>query len=173
MGLYKYLIEDTKMLQYIPLYKISQDHVELFFSAVRAKGGYNNNPNAIQFRAAYKKLLVIAEIRDGGVANCIPLEQVNILNCSSTNPILAINDLSDRRSFLEIPEDHSDLYDAYMKCIMNKEIDDYTDRVLEYISGFVCKKLMRTLKCDICVSLLIGEPDSSSLIYVKSRGGLK
>lgn len=57
-----------------------------------------------------------------------------------------------------------------MECIMNKEIDDYTDRILEYISGFVCKKLMRTLKCDICVSLLIGEPDSNSLIYVNTRG---
>ena len=35
-------------------YKMSQDHLELFFGAVRAAGGWNNNPTALQFRSAYK-----------------------------------------------------------------------------------------------------------------------
>lgn len=58
--LYKYLIDGTKLLQYLPLYKVSQDHLELFFSAIRARGGFNNNPNAVQFRAAFKRLLIRA-----------------------------------------------------------------------------------------------------------------
>ena len=43
-------------------YKHSQDHIELFFSAVRAKGGFNNNPTALPFQeAAYKRLLTLLE----------------------------------------------------------------------------------------------------------------
>ena len=37
-------------------YKMSQDHLELFFAAVRACGRWNNNPTASQFTAAYKRL---------------------------------------------------------------------------------------------------------------------
>lgn len=92
LTLYNYLVEDSKILKYIPLYKVSQDHIELFFSAVRARGGFNNNPNAVQFRAAYKKLLVRAEIRDDGIGNCTPLEQITILTCSSKNPITSLNE---------------------------------------------------------------------------------
>lgn len=39
---------------------MSQDHVEIFFAAVRDKGGYNNNPFTKQekFSYAYKRLLL-------------------------------------------------------------------------------------------------------------------
>ena len=39
-------------MTYLLTYKFSQDHIELFFSAVRGRGGFNNNPTAIQFKAA-------------------------------------------------------------------------------------------------------------------------
>ena len=45
-------------------YKLSQDHLELFFSAVRAAGGFNN-PTAQQFMAAYKRLLLRSTIKGG------------------------------------------------------------------------------------------------------------
>ena len=34
---------------YLLTYKLSQDHLETFFSAVRSKGGYSNNPTCYQF----------------------------------------------------------------------------------------------------------------------------
>lgn len=49
LALYEEMVENTHMLKYVPLYKISQDHLELFFSSIRARGGFNNNPNAINF----------------------------------------------------------------------------------------------------------------------------
>ena len=45
-------------LTYLLGYKFSQDHLELFFSAVRSLGGFNNNPTARQFKAAYRRLLM-------------------------------------------------------------------------------------------------------------------
>lgn len=53
--LYENLI--LNRLQFIPSYKINQDHVELFFGAIRSHQGHNNNPTARQFKAAYIKLL--------------------------------------------------------------------------------------------------------------------
>jgi hypothetical protein len=47
-------VEEKKMLLYVPAYKVSLDHLELFFSSIRSAGGWNNNPTARQFTAAYK-----------------------------------------------------------------------------------------------------------------------
>lgn len=38
-------------------YKFSQDHLELFFSSVRCRNGWNNNPNCLQFKWTLRKLL--------------------------------------------------------------------------------------------------------------------
>lgn len=76
------------------------------------------------------KDLVRAEIRDGGVGNCIPLQQVNILTCSSRNPVQTLNDLTDRNQFIEIPEDHSDLYDSYVE-LLTQETNAYNHNVIE------------------------------------------
>lgn len=40
--------------KYLLTYKLSQDHLEVFFSALRSRGGFNNNPSAYQFRNAYR-----------------------------------------------------------------------------------------------------------------------
>ncbi|KAF0759377.1 THAP-type domain-containing protein [Aphis craccivora] len=55
-----------------PGYKLSQDHLEVFFSAMRSRGGYNNNSNAIQFRTAYIRLLVRHEIKESEFGSCSP-----------------------------------------------------------------------------------------------------
>lgn len=34
-------------LQYLLTYKLSQDYIETFFSGIRSRGGFNNNPNAL------------------------------------------------------------------------------------------------------------------------------
>jgi hypothetical protein len=50
-------------LNCLPTYKCSQDHLEVLFSSIRAQGG----STCRQFRCAYKKLLVHADIKDGGI----------------------------------------------------------------------------------------------------------
>ena len=50
------------LLRYLLTYKLSQDHIELFFAAVRSSYVCNNNPTALQFRSAYKRMLVRHEI---------------------------------------------------------------------------------------------------------------
>ncbi|KYN18409.1 hypothetical protein ALC57_09284, partial [Trachymyrmex cornetzi] len=57
----KSLFQDHN-IKYLMTYKLSQDHVETFFSAIRSRGGFNTNPTANQFIAAYKRLLVHADV---------------------------------------------------------------------------------------------------------------
>lgn len=45
---------ETGYLHYILSYKLSQDHLETLFSCFRSMGGFNNNPNCVQFSASFK-----------------------------------------------------------------------------------------------------------------------
>ncbi|CAH2088930.1 unnamed protein product [Euphydryas editha] len=143
-----------------------------FFSSIRSRGGYNNNPNPVQFKAAYKRLLIRAEIRDHGIGNCIPLEQISILNCPSTDePVKTIDKLTHRHILIE--EDDSTLYEEYLDHL-ELSLSEYTEQVLQYIAGFIARKLTRCLKCDQCVELLHGSKKQrlQSIIEKKSKGGL-
>ncbi|KAL4126994.1 hypothetical protein QTP88_011192 [Uroleucon formosanum] len=62
-----------------------QDHIEMLFSAIRAKGGFNNNPTVSQFEAAYKSIIVHSEIKSSSSANCMALDDTTILTVSSSN----------------------------------------------------------------------------------------
>lgn len=76
-ALAKDLIENN-IVEYFLSYKLSQDHVEMFFSLIRRMNGHNNNPTNIQYKSAYKKLL---------------LNKLNVLLSSSANCSLLDNTL--------------------------------------------------------------------------------
>lgn len=61
-------------IPFLITYKLSQDHLETFFSAVRSRGGYNDNPTCRQFQAAYKRLLVHNTIVGSMHGNCSILD---------------------------------------------------------------------------------------------------
>ena len=79
-GFFHDLVEqDQAPLKYFLTYKLSQDHIELFFGAVRSAGGFKNNPTAQQFTAAYKRLLLRSSI-GGGKGNCPRQDPTQILH---------------------------------------------------------------------------------------------
>lgn len=80
-----------KGLKYLLTYKINQDHLETFFSALRSRGGFNNNPNAKQFESSYKRLLVRHEIEASERGNCL-IDDVQILYALSANKSNIISD---------------------------------------------------------------------------------
>ena len=45
-------------VRYLLIYKLSKDHLELLFGAVRSAGGFNNNQSDIQFAASHRRLLM-------------------------------------------------------------------------------------------------------------------
>lgn len=176
LNLYNELVIQKNVLLYLPLYKISQDHLELFFSSIRSKGGWNNNPTTQQFTAAYKRLLVRAETRADGIGNCIPLDDIPILVGSSklTRSELNVNDNrydsvqgQESLTLQSIWSDH--------EYIMNSNIiSECSQQIVVYIAGFVVFKLQKTIKCEQCIVALQGNKENflNSLISKKNRGGL-
>lgn len=178
--IYEEIVAQEKLLIYFPAYKISQDHLELFFSSIRSRGGWNNNPSCRQFTASYKRLIVRAEIREGGLGNCIPLEDIPILvgSSRSENPEANINkSLSHSLVTEEHSEENHSLESTWKdhQYIMNpKIINQYSTEVIIYIAGFVTRQLQKSIKCEHCVAALTGVKNDflNSLILKKSRGGL-
>jgi len=74
-----------QILKYVLAYKFSQDHLEIFFSAVRSRGGHNYNPTARQFESAYKCLLIHCEVTGSQTANCLDQSPISILTISSSH----------------------------------------------------------------------------------------
>jgi len=54
-----------------------------FSCAVRARGGWNNNPTARQYKAAYKRLLLHQNVKNVVPGNCFPQESFEVLTVSS------------------------------------------------------------------------------------------
>ena len=71
--------KESAPLKYLLTYKLSQDHLELFFGAVHAAGGFNNNPKTQQFTAAYKRLHLRSHI-EGENGNCEKRDPIEILS---------------------------------------------------------------------------------------------
>ena len=52
------LTKENGVMSYILTYRFSQDMLEMFFSKVRSRNGWNNNPNAVQLKYALRSLLL-------------------------------------------------------------------------------------------------------------------
>jgi hypothetical protein len=56
--------------------------------------------------------------------------------------------------------------------LLNFAFSSYFTDVVEYISGFVVRKVQKLLDCKICPSVLTNNDSSSALINIKNKGGL-
>lgn len=169
-----------KYLMHIPVYNASQDHVEMFFHCVRSRLGCNNNPTTVQFRAAYKRLIVQNEIKASSNGNCLPLEEVEILKCSSANPLAKLN--SSVREAGE--EDLKIKFDAneveyldereYLLGQDSSKLSEGAKEITVYVAGFVVRTILKRLKCAECSESLVQDRRflMNTLLAKKNRGGL-
>jgi hypothetical protein len=170
--------------EYLLSYKLSQDHLETLFSVVRSCGGFNNNPNALQFRSAYKRLLVRHGIEASVRGNCQP-NDVPILTVPSTSAVHA-TDVPVLEGVGEYDFLHEYLYyedDMQVQHEFDAPDDDDTgetgnisDNITAYIGGFIVHCLQDKFKC--CKEILIEQDENmrnhprNDLIRLKSRGRL-
>lgn len=68
--IYEEYVEDQKLLEQIPTFAFSQDHVELLFCKIRSHHGFNDNPTSLQFLGAFRKILVNIKIMCSEKGNC-------------------------------------------------------------------------------------------------------
>ncbi|CAH1981929.1 unnamed protein product [Acanthoscelides obtectus] len=173
-GLYNAYILENK-LKFILTNKLSQDHLELFFGAIRGKGGYNNNPSARHFEAAYKRLLVHTEITGPSSGNISDGNSVTILSCGSGREITATDsgdDLTDSKQYLDFEQDVKNNISTYISSSSAWDLTDYSENVVGYISGFVVKTMKKCVTCTKCSSALESSEVISTLQRVKQYGKL-
>ena len=167
------------LLRYLLTYKLSQDHIELFFAAVRSSYGCNNNPTALQFRSAYKRMLVRHEIScESG--NCRALDCTTTLPTlrSSTCPQLQQeNAIIARRYDILLREPAVTDHD-YADVPNMTVLSPFKEAVVEYIAGYVVKSVEKTTVCTECKVALRApeepcmESPTPSLVRCKDRGGV-
>ena len=56
------LSREHNNFKYVLTYRFSQDQIEIFFSKIRGRFGWNNNPNTLQFKWALRALLQMNQI---------------------------------------------------------------------------------------------------------------
>jgi len=96
-NLAKYLIKNI-FIEYKLSYKLSQDHVEMFFSTIRRMNGHNNNPTTTQYISVYKKLLLNnLNIIISSSANCSLLGETLLISKNETSKTISDNTESDFR----------------------------------------------------------------------------
>jgi len=88
-------------------------------------GGYNNNPNYIQFASAYKRLFHHNEVKSSAQANCIAISNISILTVSSSAKKICMT-----HDETNISEDENILFD---------------DISLEYIDGILYHAVLQVL----------------------------
>jgi hypothetical protein len=170
--LFETLVKPKKML-FLLTYKASQDHVELFFCALRSRLGANNNPTTEEFKSSYKRLLIHHQIR-GNKGNAIAQDDTSVLEFrrENQNTVQIIQkDFSLERKYGLSFKDYEHDYSLISHLPI---LSDFQEAVLEYIAGFVVKMVLKLLTCSTCLFALL-EPNNDStskLLAVKDRGGL-
>lgn len=159
-------VEQHKLLVYILGHKTSQDHLEHLFCTIRSSLGCNNNPTAAQFQSAYKKIMLGAT-HFGENSNILLQDDTKILLPSNIEP--CSNMISEK---FDLNDDDQNAIEIYLSGLENSS--EYVDNVLNYISGFIQKKVMKKESCVFCKFYLLNMKirRCGALLHLKDRGGL-
>ena len=163
---------------YVLTYKFSQDHIEMLFSKIRRRGGWNNNPSSSQFRYALRTLLMTNSVKASLNANAVAQDDTADIHLQ-----FGRNSNGDSRQALtafesEESEEDSDMILSKMDSVFDLNGADWRRDVLYYIAGFVSRKLRKMITCPSCNLALFRqeteEPlsDVDSFLKRKDNGGL-
>jgi hypothetical protein len=145
--------------KFVPTYKFSQDCIEIFFSCIRQCGGWNNNPNVVQFMGSFRQLLFNNSVTASKVVNCMaPSDYI-------TSPLFCLkwsrrhvisnssnNDSSDDQAATEL-----------LVSLNTGNMSKYRKNVLFYMAGFVARKLRKNVACESCLNCLFFKPQCAAL----------
>ncbi|RVE64488.1 hypothetical protein OJAV_G00126380 [Oryzias javanicus] len=163
--------ELLQVQRYVCTYRFSQDHLELFFNSVRASGGWNNNPTAGQFQGIFRRMMVRCGVSPSRSGNVATRDETVSLSASDMHcALMSEEDLPS--PFVNVSAflcDHSYLPTRFGGLV---------DNALVYISGYVVRKILKKLSCEVCRPSLVTAAVPSSfdqsyhLLHLRNNGGL-
>lgn len=143
-----------------PLKKIytmqfSQDHLETYFSLIRNRQGRNDNPNALEFASAFRKLLVCHPLLTCLDKNSIT-NATGILTVSSRQPTVKTNVSLEQVESVELEVNFNDTITSE-----KESMDEYDLHVCAYVALSIEQKLsnvnLKILKCSECIRILFDQ----------------
>ena len=146
------LYRENNPLQYVLTYKFSQDPLEMFFSTIRGRFGWNNNPNVLEFKYAIRALLLKNNIDAPGTGNCTDVGEDSV---QSPNDV-----------FFE-PDENSAAVDPVVYHLL-KSSTDWKYDALFYIGGFIAKKMVANMKCPECAAALYQSSNQDHVLKSKT-----
>ena len=138
--------------EYVLTYRFSQDQIEMYFSKLRSRFGWNNNPTALQLKYGIRALLLKNKVESPSTANCVNISDQDTTEMAKVDPRLS-------------------------NLLLSTTI--WRPDVLFYISGYIVKKLIDCIDCPDCISALHSNPEGPeffpnhlSLLFCKKYGNL-
>lgn len=131
----------------------SQDHLETFFSLVRNRQGRNDNPNAVEFASAFKKLLICHPLT-------ISTHQDVITNATG---LLTVSSRIKKQKPVanSAGSEWIDINTEGVMSTINDSTDSYDDHLKAYVALCVEEKIIQFMKlsknssCSGCVNILL------------------
>jgi hypothetical protein len=169
--LYTYMESGDLDLDFFATYKFCQDHLEIFFNAVRLRNGWSFNPTPTQFRTAFRRLLVHAgkHVLGSAAANCISQDETAVMSIDRNSLARAMSDTQEYESPVEKNEGVLDGVSEHQCKISSCK---FCSTSLSYIAGYLAFALKSIIKCNLCFNSLLNNPDDEcadrSLILLKN-----
>ena len=145
--------------KYLLIYKFSQDHIELLFSCIHSRGGWNNNPNTLQLKYALQKMLLRNVVTASRNTNCSDFAATSntILPIFHTrkhsSPLIDMYGKDQRNKFLNDPE-----VNIMVGHLNQRSQTKFISDVLFYVGGFIVSKLVQQLTCCACrITIIISD----------------
>lgn len=192
-----YVKSNEAPLKYLLTYKMSQDHLELFFCAIRSRGGWCSNPTAAQFVNAYKQLLIHHEIKNCSTGN-VQENDISILTASSGSRSYSLDTFCDVNVYQEAEYSRLELkyfegneilkpsvFDQLQEFLnfgwsVQHNVNETSKQCVGYIAGFVIRSIREKIICTDCLGACESTPcetisdrrNGIALIIQKNKGGL-
>lgn len=160
-NIYHSYYENSQLDDKLCTYRLSQDHIETFFGAIRAKGGSNNNPNACQFKASYKRILLQNDVSCSSKANCSYVSETRSLVIPGKQEQPSDVDTIESSPIIALPNRSTDDYETFMH-------DDYINEALAKCAQKVHTKMLTITKCRKCIMNVVRDDTASILSICKA-----
>ena len=132
-------------LKHALTYRFSQDHLEVFFSCVRGRYGWNNNPDSLQFRSSLQSMLFKNAVKGSLNANCVQFDQ------TAQTPLFTIKWSKRIAPVIQLNSDDTEALNLHESIIRKSA---YKENVLYYIAGFITRRMLSTITCSVCATAI-------------------
>lgn len=170
--IYQEYVEQKQILTNIPMHRLGQDHLEIFFGRSRALCGHNDNPTVEQFQASFRKLLVFDTILCSKYTNCSEIDVPN-------QPLGNILYVSSRPSLTS--SDEEDVSPAELETLLQKltevealENNCLIDTLQGYTTAFIAATIENRIQsnhkiyCEYCKNIFMENAEMQN-VYIGSK----